>query len=324
MIDYSSYYREMPTITFFLFAYNQEDFVEEACLSILAQDYSIPIEIIFSDDCSQDRTFEIMTEVASSYNGIHNLVLNRNKKNLGLIGHINLSHKISKGELIVAAAGDDVSLPNRIKETVETYRLSKQHPMSIYSSVYEMDENSNIGNIRKPPFTEYTTAEECVFSSALIIGAAHAWHRSIFDIFGEIKEKEAYEDLVLAYRSALLNGLVYLDQPLVNYRLNVGISHQHIINNKNKEHREKFISDSFNYYKVMAPVLRQRLKDTSKINGKGKLIKKIIQTMNRQDIYYNYLLKNYSFFESINKSETLIDVMYFLKYWSRLVRKGYL
>lgn len=324
MNNQSIHYRQAPTITIFLFAYNQESFIEEACLSILAQDYKSPIEIIFSDDCSQDRTFDIMTQIASSYEGIHNIVLNQNKKNLGLIGHVNLSYKLSKGDLIFAAAGDDISLPERVSKTIEIYCSSKKNPMSIYSSVYEIDKNSKLGNIRKPPFTESVTAEDCVFSSALIIGAAHAWHRNIFDFFGEIEEDRAYEDLVLAYRSALLDGLVYLDQPLVKYRVNVGISYQHMINNKNKQGKEKFINDSFHYNNIMIPVLNQRLKDTSKVVGKDKLIKNITRAINRQDIHYNYLMKTYDFFSSVRKSIGFIDILYFIKYWFKLVRKGYL
>lgn len=324
MTNRSIYYRQPPTITIFLFAYNQESFIKEACLSILAQDYEFPIEIIFSDDCSQDRTFDIMTQIACSYKGVHNIVLNQNKKNLGLIGHVNLSYKLSKGDLIFAAAGDDISLSDRVSKTIEAYCLSKKAPMSIYSSVYEIDKNSKVGNIRKPPFIESVTAEGCVFSSALIIGAAHAWHRNIFDFFGEIEEHEAYEDLVLAYRSALLDGLVYLDKPLVQYRVNVGISYQHMINNKDKQRKEKFINDSSYYNKIMIPVLNQRLKDTSKIVGEDKLTKNITRAINRQDIHYNYLMKNYGFFRSISKSIGFIDVLYFIKYWFRLARKGYL
>ena len=40
---------DRPLVTFFLFAYNQEKYIEEACRAALAQTYS-PLEIIFSED----------------------------------------------------------------------------------------------------------------------------------------------------------------------------------------------------------------------------------------------------------------------------------
>ena len=92
-------------VSFFLFAYNQELYIREACEAALAQDYA-DLEVVFSDDCSTDRTFEVMQEVARVYQGPHKIVLNRNRENQGLIGHVNLSHQISSGDLIVVAAGD--------------------------------------------------------------------------------------------------------------------------------------------------------------------------------------------------------------------------
>ena len=52
-----------PLVTFALFAYNQEAFIREAVASALSQTYE-PLEIILSDDCSTDRTFAIMQELA--------------------------------------------------------------------------------------------------------------------------------------------------------------------------------------------------------------------------------------------------------------------
>ena len=66
-----------PLLTFALAALNQERFIREAVEAAFAQTYS-PLEIILSDDCSEDRTFEIMCEMAKAYRGPHRIVLNRN------------------------------------------------------------------------------------------------------------------------------------------------------------------------------------------------------------------------------------------------------
>src|SRR5215210_7890630 len=100
-----------PLVTFMIFAYNQEQFIREAVRGALAQTYA-PLELIFSDDCSHDRTFEIIEEEVANYDGPHKIVLNRNKENLGTGGHVNRVMELAKGELIVAAAGDDISLPS--------------------------------------------------------------------------------------------------------------------------------------------------------------------------------------------------------------------
>ena len=107
--------KEKPLLTFAVAAMNQERFIREAVEAAFAQTYS-PLEIILSDDCSQDKTFEIMCEMAKAYRGPHRIVLNRNPRCRCIGGHINRIMEVSQGELILAAAGDDISLPQRAQE----------------------------------------------------------------------------------------------------------------------------------------------------------------------------------------------------------------
>jgi hypothetical protein len=48
--------KERPFVTFALFVYNQEKYIREAVEGAFSQTYE-PLEIILSDDCSTDRTF---------------------------------------------------------------------------------------------------------------------------------------------------------------------------------------------------------------------------------------------------------------------------
>src|SRR4051794_34557301 len=104
--------RERPAVTFFVMTYNQSRFVREAVQGALAQTYQ-PLEILFSDDCSTDGTFEIIQETVKNYSGPHTIVLNRNERNLGVSEHLNKIVALANGELIIAADGDDVSNPHR-------------------------------------------------------------------------------------------------------------------------------------------------------------------------------------------------------------------
>ena len=56
-----------------MIAYNQARFIRQAVESALAQTFS-PMEILLSDDCSTDGTFEIIQEVVKGYSGHHNVV----------------------------------------------------------------------------------------------------------------------------------------------------------------------------------------------------------------------------------------------------------
>src|SRR2546430_17373747 len=94
-----------PILTFVVAAFEQEDYVAEAVEAAFRQTYS-PLEIILSDDCSSDQTFEVMQRLAREYKGPHKVVLNRNERNLGLVGHVNRAVELAAGEIIVGSAGD--------------------------------------------------------------------------------------------------------------------------------------------------------------------------------------------------------------------------
>lgn len=125
-------------VTLMLISYNQEDFIVEACLSALNQN-SMPIEIILSDDCSTDSTYSLMEKVVSDYKGPHAVKLRKNESNLGLVAHINKVVSLCSGEYIVYAAGDDISVPDRVQRTMALFDNSDNHPLIVHSGVLEID-----------------------------------------------------------------------------------------------------------------------------------------------------------------------------------------
>lgn len=248
-----------PKVTFFLFAYNQEVYIRAACEAALAQTYT-PLKIILSDDCSSDKTFQVMQEVVASYDGPHEVVLNRNEQNLGLIGHVNHAMTMADADLIVVAAGDDISLPDRTSIIVNAYREREGMAFSFHSAVTKIDVHGNSIGLWEPPLTENNPSPRVLSdSTSLVIGATHAWTKDVFQTFGPITYRRAYEDLVIAFRSALLGGLHYINQPLVAYRVgNGGISTSAWESVKNKKERRARL---INGLVVSIDVLEQRRAD---------------------------------------------------------------
>lgn len=228
-----------PLITFTLLAYNQEHFIREALNGAFSQTYS-PLEIIISDDCSIDHTFQIIKELAEAYRGPHNIILNRNDQNLGIGGHINRVMELAQGELIVAAAGDDISVPERVERIYQVYESTKGKAKSIFSN------NLIIDVVGKPFHLQYGTPRESnEFSPDIIVkkdtilsGCSHAWLKEVFTIFGPLMTPLTCEDMVIPLRSALLGQINYINEPLVMHR-------QHGINlwNYKWHHRTKIDVD---------------------------------------------------------------------------------
>ncbi len=217
--------QERPFITFALLAYNQESYIREAVGAALSQDY-FPLEIILSDDCSTDATFEIMREMADCYTGPHSIILNRNVRNLNVGGHINNVNRLAKGELVVVAAGDDISKPDRVTWLVEAWLANEKRSGLLHSACVMITEaGALIAERSHPALEELASAELAIVNNAHVIGATEAWDRCLFNRYGDFREGLVHEDLALTFRSLLAGRPVtYIDRPLVLYRHAIGIT----------------------------------------------------------------------------------------------------
>ncbi|MFV0411188.1 MAG: glycosyltransferase [Paracoccus sp. (in: a-proteobacteria)] len=207
---------ELELVTIAVIAYRQEHLIREAISSALSQTYQ-PLEVILSDDGSSDRTFEIMEEMAAAYDGPAQVRLNRNKVNLGLIGHINRIFELSRGVLIVPNAGDDVSEPTRVAQLYEVFRSSR--PMLLHSDVLDINLNGSPRKVRsQQPKLLDMKLTDAAFAFETVIGASCGWNPDLYNYFGPITEPLAYEDLILYYRARLFDSVIHIPRPLVRYR----------------------------------------------------------------------------------------------------------
>ncbi|NCU38945.1 glycosyltransferase, partial [Candidatus Saccharibacteria bacterium] len=211
-----------PLVTFVLFAYNQEEFIQEAVRGVFAQDYR-PLEIILSDDCSTDRTFEIMQIEAKSAPDDVDLHLVQSPVNLGIASHINRIFEQVNGEYLVIGAGDDISESNRVSLCIN--ELLKFKRMVLHSKAKKISpDGKDLGIEENPYLSILENAEEIVENMAWVTGATAVIHRNIIENFPKLNKNVVNEDMVWAFRSALKGGSVYINQECVRYRVGVGVS----------------------------------------------------------------------------------------------------
>jgi len=213
---------EKPLVSFMVFSYNQEGFIKDAIMSAFEQTYE-PLEIIFSDDCSQDRTFEIIKEQVEKYQGPHKIILNRNEKNMGLAENMNGAFAKSSGEFLIMAAGDDISIPERTEILVNRW-LDKSSPADLVCSYcQEIDVNANpTGLIDKdvvflPDKKLHVSNWQCGAT-----GATSSYSRKLFDKYGPIDPNIIAEDWIFSFRAWIESGIACVEEPLVKRRIHDG------------------------------------------------------------------------------------------------------
>ncbi len=217
--------KNRPLLSFVVACYNQEAFIGEAIDGALAQTYS-PLEIIISDDCSEDRTFEVVRERLAGYRGPHQVRLLRNDRNLGIGGNVNRAMELCRGELVLLADGDDISLPRRTEVTYQGWEESGRRATSVclsYTTISRDGAEQGIGGLRGDPndASVVKTLEGDLFTflstrKPAVCGCSHAWSPALFRYFGPLKSD--LEDLMLSFRSLAIGQILYIQQPLVKYR----------------------------------------------------------------------------------------------------------
>ena len=205
-----------PLISFIVIAYNQEKYIKEAIEGAFSQTYE-PLEIVLSDDNSPDNTFEIMKKMADEYEGPHTVVLNKNTKNMRLIGHMNKAVQLSRGRLFVMNAGDDISYKERVSNVYQAWVNSDYKAKMIVSSHQCIALNGEF--IKKPIVRDlvYKDASEFIFKYPDVDGAACAYDRDIFEKFGSLNVT-SLEDRTMAFRAILIGNVVFIPSIDILYR----------------------------------------------------------------------------------------------------------
>jgi glycosyltransferase involved in cell wall biosynthesis len=217
--------RGAPLVTFLLVTYNQATMVEPAVLGAFAQTYS-PLEIILSDDSSTDETFAVLQRLATEYRGPHTVRAVRTPRNLGLSAHIHHAVNNTRGDLIVIAAGDDISLPHRVEALADRWFELGRETAVIYSGYSAIDTHGRpisdwTENVYEGPFSQNILAT----GTRSPYGATSAFTPDLITKWQPVSSSVRYEDRVYGFRAFLIGGQIsFVDQRLVLYRVEGGIS----------------------------------------------------------------------------------------------------
>ena len=209
---------ERPMASMLLIAYRQADTVGAAIAGALSQTWS-PLEIIISDDASPDGTWAAIEQAVAGYAGPHRVVLNRNRRNLGIGAHLSQLAAMAQGEMLFVTAGDDVSLPQRCATTMAAWLAHDRRPDLIASALVDIDASGAAQGLLQPDdLAAIRSAADWAARLPYVVGAGQAWARRLFDRFGPLPAGTVAEDMVMVFRAIVSGGAITLNEPLVQYR----------------------------------------------------------------------------------------------------------
>ena len=206
---------EKPLMTLLILSYNFGDYIEETVRGALAQTYS-NLEVVISDDCSKDKTWEVICRVVDEYRaggGKHRVVLNRNEHNRGFLPHFEFARTLCHGKWIVYNDGDDISHPERVQRIVDCWEKENRQPWVIFSSALKIDTRGRV--IGKIVETKDSTS---------ILGGISAYRSDLWEVFLPTEGDNTCQDEVYANRALMLGPRGSISEPLMNYRVGSGMS----------------------------------------------------------------------------------------------------
>lgn len=154
-------------VSVYILTYFHEKYISQAMESVLSQKTRFRYEIVISDDCSRDRTTDILRDYERRYPDI--IRVNINEENMGIAGNIYKARSMCRGRYCTVLAGDDYWINDDKLENQVSFL--EEHPdyIAVFNAVeVRMDDETHAYDVvpRDPRMRgrEYTIAdyERCV------------------------------------------------------------------------------------------------------------------------------------------------------------------
>lgn len=244
------------TIDILLATYNGEKYLKCQLDSILNQTYK-NIRILINDDCSTDKTREILEEYSDKDNRI---LVNYNDKNLGYIKNFENLLKRVESRIFMLSDQDDYWMPEKVEKTYN--KFIKEEADLVFTDLEPVDENLKTitpsmvkfmkfkQNIKK--YNDY----RLVFLRNCVTGCTILSKKELIQKYLPIPEsKIMVHDWWMSLIISQTGKLVFLDETTIKYRQH-GNNQLGIYGMKNyvqdfDEYREKYINlklEQFNLY----------------------------------------------------------------------------
>lgn len=210
-------------ISVVLALYNGEKYIKEQLVSIINQTKPVQ-EIVICDDCSTDKSIDIVQELKEMTLGISFKII-QNKKNLGYIRNFHEGISASKGDFIFLADQDDIWMPDKVEVMLRFMKESNATLACSNFSLIDQDGKDIVGEYQIPKFIlEAPSGVSKIDLHSLLYGnvaqgCTYCFTSQVKKIYLEMENFDVIHDYQLMLIAAALGGAVLINSKLIKYRL---------------------------------------------------------------------------------------------------------
>lgn len=294
----------MEQIDILMATYNGEKYLKEQIESILNQTYK-NIRLIISDDCSTDKTKEILKEYEKNDKRV---IVYFQKNNLGYVKNFNFLLTKVENDIYMLSDQDDIWLPTKVSNS---YNFLKQNNADlVFTDLLVVNKNGETINnsfnklmkltkkITKTIGTyKLTYLYNCVTGCTIM--SKKEYLKYIIDI--PTNSKHIFHDHWIALVISLKGNIKYLPEALIRYRQHGDnqVGAKHTINKFNTfdEIRNHFIDVKLGIFGTYVENSNIFTEDLKKLNEKAYNYYKMISKKK------NVNFKNWTIFHTLYKNE---------------------
>ena len=189
----------MVSISIIIPIYNVEDYIRRCLESVMTQVYSsTTVECILIDDCTPDRSFAIVEDMVSIYDGPISFVLLKHKENRGLSAARNTGILHAKGDYVFFMDSDDYIKPYCLQYFVDNQSKYEDVDMIVGNARNCKANNNLINDVHD---ARLMTNRDLIFQSMLQHKIyLYAWNKLI------------KRDVLMRHHIFFEEGILYEDQ----------------------------------------------------------------------------------------------------------------
>ncbi|MFY0604279.1 MAG: glycosyltransferase [Flavobacteriaceae bacterium] len=212
----------MPLVSVVMVCYNHEKFCLEALNALKGQSYN-NIQLIIMDDCSSDNSVHLISKWIKDH--FEEAIFIAHKNNIGLTKTLNEAISYVSGAYVAIISCDDKMLPTRIEDCVFALENTSDKIGACVSDMIVFNEKSKTIKqtyVDKGLMQTFSNSdflfEELIYNYNLPSPALF-YKKNVFDVVGKYDETLAVEDNDFLFRFSKKFNIVFIDKPLVAYRM---------------------------------------------------------------------------------------------------------
>jgi len=211
---------EKPLVSVFMITYNHEKYIAQAIESALMQKTNFNYEIVIGEDCSTDRTREIVVDYANRYPEIIKPILH--ETNVGAKANSESVRKACTGKYVAILEGDDYWIdPLKLQKQVDFMESHPDFSMCFHRAIVVDELGKDLGYYwPKKSWAKQITYFEDIIERNYISTQTVVYRNNLFDkhLYNKLCDDLSFGDWVLHILNSLQGPIMFLDECMAAYR----------------------------------------------------------------------------------------------------------